>query len=78
METLLTFTVSTALGCWIFMILRTTAFQKMTNLSVLMPPDVDPAQAHWMVKNMRTRTTKGGQTEESAVAKPVDVPREIT
>ena len=39
--------------------------------SHLMPPAVDPAQAHWIVNSISTTMASGVHTDESAVAKPV-------
>ena len=78
MGVLLSFTVITALGCFIFSNLFFMAFQNMTSLSTFMPPEVEPAQAHCKVKNIMINLEKDGHMEESAVANPVDVPIEIT
>ena len=43
-----------------------------------MPPEVEPAQAHCRVKKIKRSCERGGHRVESAVANPVDVPREVT
>jgi len=68
----------TAAGCRVFLTPFTIAFQKKTSLSALIPPEVDPAQAHCRVKKIILNWAKGGQMEVSAVAKPVEVPMEMT
>jgi hypothetical protein len=54
------------------------ALQKITILSVFMPPEVDPAQAHCNEKNINTSMAKGGQAAVSVVANPVLVPSDMS
>ena len=46
-------------------------------LSTLIPPEVEPEQAHCRAKKIRISCENPGQTLVSVVAKPVDVPTEI-
>ena len=60
-----------ALGCCICSMRVRNVLSMMSNLSLLIPPVVEPAQAHIMEKNISTLTDMAGHTPELAVANPV-------
>lgn len=60
-----------ALGCWSCKICALIALNDNKTRSHLIPPAVEPAQAHCIENRIIIIIAKPGQTEESAVANPV-------
>ena len=71
------FIAKTALGCCICLMFLSIDFAKTTIRSTLIPPDVEPAQAHCKVKKSSNNWARAGHTALSAVANPVEVPMEM-